>query len=55
MLPVAMIRSFSGSVVIHYVLPVLWMTSYLLKSQKPTLLDIAAQLKRMHTQPWAWL
>ena len=33
----------SGGVVIRYVLPVLWMTSYLLK---PRLLDVAAQLNR---------
>ena len=29
MLPMAVARSFSGGVVIRYVLPVLWMTSYL--------------------------
>ena len=33
MLPMAVARSSSGSVVIRYVLPVLWMTSYLLISQ----------------------
>ena len=33
MLPMAMPWSSSGSIVIHYVLPVLWMTSYLLISQ----------------------
>jgi len=33
MLPVAVARSSSGGVVIRYVLPVLWMTSYLLISQ----------------------
>jgi len=33
MLPMAVAQSSSGSVVICYVLPVLWMTSYLLISQ----------------------
>ena len=33
MLPMAVARSSSGGVVIRYVLPVLWMTSYLLISQ----------------------
>jgi len=33
MLPMAVAQSSSGSVVIRYVLPVLWMTSYLLISQ----------------------
>ena len=33
LLPVAMARSCSGGVVIRYVLPVLWMTSYLLINQ----------------------
>jgi len=32
-LPMAVARSCSGGVVIRYVLPVLWMTSYLLTSQ----------------------
>ena len=35
----------SGGVAIYYVLPDLWMTSYLLINQA-RLLDIAAQLKR---------
>jgi len=34
MLPMAVARSSSGGVVICYVLPVLWMTSYLLISQR---------------------
>jgi len=38
-------RSSYGGVVIRYVLPVLWMMSYLLTSQ-PRLLDVAAELKR---------
>ena len=42
-LPTAVARSFSGGVAIRYVLPVLWMRSYLLN---PRLLDIAAQVKR---------
>jgi len=33
MLPMAVARSFSGGVVIRYIFPVLWMTSYLLTSQ----------------------
>jgi len=32
-LPVAVAQSSSGGIVIHYVLPVLWITSYLLISQ----------------------
>jgi len=43
MLPIAIAQSFSGSILIRYVLPVLWMTSYFLG---PRLLDVAAQLKR---------
>ena len=38
----AVARSFSGGVVMRYVLPVLWVTSYL----HIRLLDVAAQLKR---------
>jgi len=38
-------RSSSGVVLIRYVLPVLWMTSYFLISQGCSL-DVAAQLKR---------
>ena len=41
-LPMAVARSFSGGVMIRYVLPVLWMTSHLLISQ--LLLDVAAHL-----------
>jgi len=44
MLPMAVPRSSSGGVVIRYVLPVLWMTSYLLISQGCS--TFAAQLKR---------
>ena len=33
MLPIAVVRSCSGGVVVGYVLPVLWMTSYLLVSR----------------------
>jgi len=36
-------RSFSGGVVICYVLPVLWTTSF---AHKERLLNVAAQLKR---------
>jgi len=43
MLPMAIAQSFSGSILICYVLPVLWMMSYFLG---PRLLDVAAQLKR---------
>ena len=43
-IPTAAARSSSGGVVICYVLPVLWLTSYLLISQ-PRLLDVAAPLK----------
>jgi len=42
MLPMAVARSFSGGVVIRYVLPVLWMTSYLNISHG---LNVAVQLK----------
>ena len=44
MLPMAVARSSSDGAVICYVLPVLWMTSYLLISQD--CFDVAAQLKR---------
>ena len=43
MLPMAVARSSSGGVVIRYVFPVLWTTSF---AHKPRLLDVAAQLKR---------
>jgi len=33
MIPMAVVRSSSGGVVIRYIVPVLWMTSYLLVSQ----------------------
>ena len=46
LLPMAVARSSSGGVVIHYVLPVLWMTSYLLISQGCSMLHVTAQLKR---------
>jgi len=43
-LPMAVAPSYSGGVVMRYVLPVLWMTSYLLISQGCS--NVAAQLKR---------
>jgi len=49
MLPMAGVRSSSGGVVIRYVFPVLWMTSF---AHKPRLLHVAAQLKRSAS---AWL
>ena len=46
-------RFSSGSVVIRYAFPVLWMTSYLIISQGcPT---SAPWWSAVHTQPWAWL
>jgi len=42
MLPMAVARSSSGGVVICYVFPVLWMTSYL----HIRLLDVAARLRQ---------
>jgi len=42
MLPLAVAQSCSGGVVIRYVLPVLWV----MFAHKPSLLDVAAQLKR---------
>jgi len=45
MLLMSVARSSSDGVVIFYVLPVLWMTSYLLISQA-RLLDVATQLNR---------
>jgi len=53
MLPVAVARSFSGGVVIRYVLPVLWITSHLLVRQGCSLSPISRSA--VHTQPWAWL
>jgi len=44
MLPMVVARSSCGGALISYVLPVLWMTSYLLISQD--CFDVAAQLKR---------
>ena len=50
MLPMAVAQSSSGGVAIRYVLPVLWMTLYLLISQ------CCSTLPRWgsHMQPWAW-
>jgi len=45
-------RSSSGGVVICYVLPVLWMTSYLLISQGCS--TSTPSWSAVHTQPWAW-
>jgi len=53
LLPMAVAGSFSGGVVIHYVLPVLWMTQYLLISQGCS--TSPPNCSAMHTQPWAWL
>jgi len=53
LLPMALARSFSGGVVICYVFPVFWMTSYLYISRgcstSPSGLGSEA-----HMQPWAW-
>ena len=53
MLPMAVALSSSGSVMICYVLPVLWMTSYLLISQGCS--TSSPSRSAVHTQPWAWL
>ena len=53
MLHMAVARSSSGSVVICYVLPVLWTTSYLLISQGCS--TSPPSWSAVHTQPWAWL
>jgi len=52
-LPVAVAQSSSGGIVIHYVLPVLWMTSYLLISQGCS--TSPPSWRAVHMQPWAWL
>jgi len=44
----------SGGVVIRYVLPVLWMTSYLHISQGCSTLP-PPSWSAVYTQPWAWL
>jgi len=51
-LPMAVARSSSGGVVICYVLPVLWMTSYLLISQGCS--TSPPSWSAVHTRPWAW-
>ena len=53
MLLMATARSCSGGVVIRYVLPVLWMTSYLFISQGWS--TSPPSWSAVHTQPWAWL
>ena len=53
MLPMAVALSSSGNVMICYVLPVLWMTSYLLISQGCS--TSSPSRSAVHTQPWAWL
>ena len=53
MLPMAVARSSSGGVVICYILPVLWMTSYLLIRQGCS--TSPPTWSAVHTQPWAWL
>ena len=53
MLHMAVARSSSGSVVICYVLPVLWTTSYLLISQGCS--TSPPSWSAVHMQPWAWL
>jgi len=54
MLPVAVDRSSSGDVAICYVLPVLWMTSYLRKA-KAAQRGRPADGSTAHLQPWTWL
>jgi len=54
MLPVAVALSSCGGVVIRYVLPVLWMTPYLLTSQGCST-SPPISWTTVHTQPWAWL
>ena len=49
-LPVAVTQSSSGGVMIRYVLPVLWMTSYLLISQGCS--TSPPSCGATHTQPW---
>jgi len=53
MLHMTVARSFSGGEVIRYVLPVLWITSYLLISQGCS--TSPPSWSAVHTQPWAWL
>ena len=49
----AVARSSSGGVMIRYVLPVLWLTSYLLINQGCSTSPPSGSAA--HTQPWAWL
>jgi len=53
LLPMAVARFSSGGVVIRYVLPVLWMTSYFLILQGCSTSPHSGSA--VHTQPWAWL
>ena len=53
MLPMTVARSVSGGVVIRYVLPVLYMTSFLLIRQGCS--TSPPSWSAVHTQPWAWL
>jgi len=53
MLPMAVSWPSSGGVVTRYVLPVLWMTSYLLISQGCS--TSPPSLSAVHAQPWACL
>jgi len=52
-LPMAVALSLSGGVVIRYVHPVLWMTSYLLINEG--CLTSPPSWSAVHTQPWAGL
>jgi len=53
LLLMAVAQSSSGDVVICYILPDLWMTSYLLISQGCS--TSPPSWNAVHTQPWAWL
>jgi len=54
LLPMAVARSLVGGVAIRYVLPVLWMTSYMRISQG-TQRDRPADGSTVHMQPRTWL
>jgi len=53
MLPMAVARYFPVGVVTRYVLPVLWMTSYLLICRGYS--TSPPSWSAVHTQPWSWL
>ena len=53
MLPMVVARSCYGGIVIRYVLPVLWMTSYLIIRQGCS--TSPPSWSGVHTQLWAWL